>query len=138
MDVMGDDRARIADAVKTSHLFEDMDAGAVERLIDAATIEKFDSGQVILEEGTVGDDLFLILFGTVEVSIHVEGGEKKLAQMTKGDVFGEIAGLIDHHRYATVTAIGPTRDRRRAVESFPERAVIGYVPFRYSRSYSFL
>jgi len=102
---MGDDRERIAEAVTTSHLFEDMSEEGRHGLIDAARVETFEAGQVILAEGETGDDLYLVLSGNVEVSIHVERGEKKLARLSRGDVFGEIAGLLDHRRYATVTAI---------------------------------
>ena len=103
---MGDDRDRIREAVKTSHLFEELSEASREQLIEAAALEKHDPGATILAEGETGDDLFLVLWGQVEVSVHVEGGDKKLARLGKGDVFGEIAGLIDHRRYATVTSAG--------------------------------
>jgi CRP-like cAMP-binding protein len=58
-------------------------------------------GAEIIREGDVDDSLFVLLDGNVSVS---RGGQK-LAELGKGEVFGELALLDPAPRNATVTAL---------------------------------
>ncbi len=58
------------------------------------------AGTVIAREGDPGVGLFLITAGTADVTI----GGKKMATLSAGDFFGEIALLDGGPRTATVTA----------------------------------
>jgi len=66
----------------------------------------FKKGQVIIEEGTLGDCAYIIEQGSVEVSKLTPQGEKQvLGVLEKSEIFGEM-GLIDGlPRSATVTAL---------------------------------
>ena len=60
---------------------------------------------VILREGEVGDSIFLIGSGSVEVSLSGEGGQKvSVATLRPGEIFGEMAFFERRARSATVTA----------------------------------
>ena len=63
---------------------------------------------MIIREGDRGDAAYLIVSGTCRAYRNVEGGEKEvLASMNAGDVFGEMALLLDEPRAASVEAVTP-------------------------------
>jgi CRP-like cAMP-binding protein len=67
-------------------------------------------GTVIIRENDVGQGLFVILLGEVEVvrTNDIEGQEGALARLQAGDVFGEMSLLDDSPTSATVRAVTPT------------------------------
>jgi CRP-like cAMP-binding protein len=62
-------------------------------------------GEVLAREGDVGQEFFVILDGTAEVT----QGDERLAALGRGEFFGEMALLGDERRMATVTATSPMR-----------------------------
>ncbi len=65
----------------------------------------FEPGQDIVREGDIGQSLFIIKSGTVEVFKHLpEGGEEKVAELTSGAHFGEVAVFQRDRRTATCRA----------------------------------
>ena len=55
----------------------------------------FNKGEVILEEGEISDNAFIVLDGAVEVTKSLpDGTEKQLAILEKNSLFGE-CGLVD-------------------------------------------
>lgn len=62
-------------------------------------------GQDIVREGSLGDELFIIGRGEVEIVVHDdEGNEQIVASLSEGDYFGEISFLRRTPRSATVRA----------------------------------
>ena len=65
--------------------------------------EHFGPGQVIFRKGDVGDKLYIVVHGEVEVVGEETGkGETIIAKLGAGDCFGEMALLRDDRRMATV------------------------------------
>ncbi len=63
------------------------------------------AGQVIFEQDALGDDLYVIESGQVQVIRQLENGmENMLAVLQAGDIFGEMALLEERPRSARVTA----------------------------------
>ena len=82
-------------------------------LAGQATEITLTQGQVLFEQGDVGDALFVIVSGTVEFSILSSTGRKlSLDIMRPGDIFGEIALFDPGPRTATAIACEPCRVRR--------------------------
>jgi serine/threonine-protein kinase len=65
----------------------------------------FAPGAVIVREGEPGDAAYLIVSGRCQVTRTVENAEEVLLEMNPGDVFGEMALLLEEPRAATVRAI---------------------------------
>jgi predicted nucleotide-binding protein len=84
-------------------------------LARACTVEKWDAGQAIVQQGDTDNDLFVILLGSVVIERNKRPGPIRSA----GDHFGEIA-LIDLHarRTATVRAREPTVTARITEPNF--------------------
>ncbi len=85
------------------------EAGLVQRFLEFAERISLAPGDVLIEEGAKGDDLFFIDTGRVSVYIAVEGGTKvRVRAMGPGTVVGEIAFYRDRKRSASVIADRPT------------------------------
>lgn len=66
-------------------------------------------GEIVVRQGDVGDCMFVIQEGEVEVVNSDRGRETRLTVLGAGEFFGEMA-LVDREvRSATVRALGPAR-----------------------------
>ena len=65
----------------------------------------YEAGSTIIREGDTGDSAYLIVSGRCEASCGAPGSEEVLAQMGPGEVFGELALVLDEPRAATVKAL---------------------------------
>jgi len=73
-----------------------------------ASEETYKDGQVILEEGSSGDWVYVVLSGSVEISKAIGGRKFIITALEPGEVFGELGYLGAMKRTATVRAIGET------------------------------
>lgn len=64
----------------------------------------FEPGDPIIQEGEIGDKLFIIERGTCEVFKEIDSVRTRLCRIEKGDFFGELAVMYDMPRSATVIA----------------------------------
>jgi CRP-like cAMP-binding protein len=78
-----------------------MDTGALGKV--------FKDGEVIIRQGDVGECMFVIQEGEVEIFVEKGGQEVQLAVKGKGDFIGEMAIFDRDVRSATVRALGPVR-----------------------------
>jgi len=65
----------------------------------------FAPGETIIREGDVGDAAYMIASGKCRAYRTVDGQQETLATMGVGDVFGEMALILDEPRAATVEAV---------------------------------
>jgi CRP-like cAMP-binding protein len=79
---------------------------------------KFTAGDTILSEGEAGDTAFLIVTGSVEVSIGEGAKAKSVGTLDAGDVFGEMSLIDPGPRSATVRAVTPTECLVTTYEEF--------------------
>lgn len=69
----------------------------------------YEKGMVVFRQGEVGDTMYIVQSGAVEVSQNQDGREVVLAILEKGDFFGEMALFQAEKRSATVRAVHPSR-----------------------------
>ncbi|MBI5568862.1 MAG: cyclic nucleotide-binding domain-containing protein [Desulfomonile tiedjei] len=69
----------------------------------------YSEGEIIVRQGDVGDCMFVIQSGKVEVIKEEGGKEVKLAELAEGDFFGEMALFEKDVRSATVRPLGEVR-----------------------------
>jgi CRP/FNR family transcriptional regulator, cyclic AMP receptor protein len=91
---------------------------------------KFNAGDTILSEGEDGDTAFLIVAGSVEVSVGEGAKAKSVATLDAGHVFGEMSLIEPGPRSATVKAVTDTEcfvttydEFIASIQANPERAV---------------
>lgn len=74
-------------------------------LLKLTDVVKHASGSRIVRAGEEGHCLFVLIEGSVRVTIDVDGREIALADLETGDFFGEVSLVDDGPRSADVTAI---------------------------------
>ena len=97
-------------------------------LDEASTEHTYEAGDVIIREGDVGESVFLIGSGSVEVVLSGGGGQTiVLSVLPSGETFGEMGLFERRPRCATVRACKPCvileikgEDLRRLAEARPE------------------
>jgi CRP-like cAMP-binding protein len=78
-----------------------MDTGALGKV--------YEDGETIIRQGEVGDCMYVIQDGEVEILVESGGGEIPLAVRGEGDFIGEMAIFDRDVRSATVRAKGQVR-----------------------------
>jgi len=100
---------RMARGMSRIRLLQALPAEEMIKLIPRMKSGLFRKGEAVFRQGEEGDRLYFILRGRVEIE-REEGGQKKsIAELGDGEVFGEMALLIDEPRTATVRAVSDVR-----------------------------
>ena len=96
----------IADALSEVWLFSGVSKEHLEKLAAFTFSRDYKSGDMIVEEGRTGNGLYIIVSGQVEVvkALNTERATR-LATLSKGEFFGEMALLGEFPRTATVRAL---------------------------------
>ncbi len=68
-------------------------------------MHNFKEGELLVEQGTFGRSMFLILSGQVEVLRKSKGKAKQVAVLNAGEFFGEIGYIKETLRTADVKAL---------------------------------
>ncbi len=91
---------------------------------------EYADGEVICRQGEVGDRMYVIQAGHAVVIREVEGTEIFLAELTAGDIFGEMSLFDRQPRSATVRAKGRARvltlDKRTFLRGVHEDPSLAY------------
>jgi CRP-like cAMP-binding protein len=95
-------------------VFRDLSEEIMDQFISKGKIEAFKSDQIIFRQGDPGDGFYLILRGSVGVSV----GGKPISRIKQGGFFGEISMIADVSRTATVYAIDSTQVLKIGREAF--------------------
>ena len=78
----------------------------------------YDAGQVIFNAGDPGDAAYVVIEGTVEISVPTPSGPIVINNMTKNDILGEIAIVGDVPRTATAKALSKLETLKISKELF--------------------
>jgi CRP/FNR family cyclic AMP-dependent transcriptional regulator len=94
-----------ATVLRRCALFESLSAEQVEKVAEIATERHVAEGQPIFREGSTGDEMYVIVAGTVRISKEIPGaGEEALTLLGPGSYFGEMAAIDDAPRSADAVA----------------------------------
>lgn len=78
-------------------------------LVQHTSTLRVSSGEIVFVEGSMGESLYIIEEGRIEISQNKEGERRTLANFGPGDCFGEMALIDCQPRSATAIALEPTR-----------------------------
>jgi predicted MFS family arabinose efflux permease len=101
-------RDRVA-SLRRLAIFRGASRATLEYVAEVMREEPVDAGIVVVRQGDVPDDLFVVLAGTLRVSASTPDGEQDVAELGPGEYFGEIGLLRQVPRVATVRATTPCR-----------------------------
>ncbi|MFO0694799.1 MAG: Npt1/Npt2 family nucleotide transporter [Polyangiales bacterium] len=102
--------------LRTAPMFEKLRGEDLAPLARVSELETYGPEDTIFEEGDMGDALYVVVRGKVEIR---HAGER-LASLGAGEAFGEMAVLDASPRSATAVAVEPTEVLRIGSEEFYE------------------
>ena len=102
-DIVLNDALRICEFLKGVEAFKNLTPHELTNVAERMTRRQYMPGETIIREGEVGEELFLISEGEVEVDR--EGRE--VARLGPGDFFGDLALMSGNPRNANVIATRP-------------------------------
>lgn len=118
------DEAFHVDMATKRGLFQEQRLSSLEiNLLSTLSRERrYEPGEVIFHEGELGDEMFVVLGGTVLISKFIAGaGDEALTFLGRGDYFGEMALIDDQPRSAGARA----HDDGATVLAIPREVVDG-------------
>ena len=90
----------------------------------------YQDGEVIIYQGEVGNCMYIVQEGQVEVFVEKEGQEIRLELLGEGEIIGEMAIFENEVRSATVRASGQARlltvDKRNFLRRVHEDPSLAY------------
>ena len=87
-------------ALQSAPFFAGLSAADLQGILEVGRPVSFEPGQAIVEQGDVGDGMYIIVSGIAEVDV---GG--RFHKLTTGNFFGEMALITAGKRMATVKAV---------------------------------
>lgn len=109
MGIFNSDLAEHTEKLKQITLFEAVkdNEDAMKRILDISSLRKFHKGDNLITEGDMGDELFILLEGSVDILKKTMAGDDYLVASLKAEYnifIGEMALIDNDKRSATVTA----------------------------------
>jgi CRP/FNR family transcriptional regulator, cyclic AMP receptor protein len=118
------------DLLKRIPLFARIEPSKLKLLAFTSERLTFQSGQLLMKQGDMGDAAYVIMDGKVDIIIDTPNGPLKVAELGKNAFVGEMAILCDVPRTASVAATEPVTTLKiskdlffRLVTEFPQMSV---------------
>jgi diguanylate cyclase (GGDEF)-like protein len=91
--------------LRRSLIFQGMSAIQIRKAILSGIIRQYEDGEIMIEQGSRGPDMYVILEGHAHVTHKdSDGSVHTLGQLNAGELFGELSLLSNLERSARVTA----------------------------------
>lgn len=68
----------------------------------------FNDGQVVFNEDSPGDSLYVVLHGSIETSRNIQGRKYTIETLKSGEIFGEMELIRGMRQTVTARAVGQT------------------------------
>ena len=90
-------------------IFSGLSKSETSRIVDLGVIRQIDGGKVLFRKGDVGDEMYIILKGKIDIIDEYDTHKKILAELGPGEFFGEMAMFEKCMRSAHALAKEPTQ-----------------------------
>lgn len=102
--------------LKSINLFGQIPSEELSQIAEISDEVEFETGESLMQEGEIGDELYLI----VEGKVRVHKGEISLVELGERECVGEMSILDSEPRSASVTALEEVRALKVRREDFTE------------------
>jgi CRP/FNR family transcriptional regulator len=75
---------------------------------DSGTVRQYEDGEVVFDEGSAGDSLYVVLQGGIAIRKRGDLFTSVIAEFGEGEIFGEMALFESRPHSASATAVGLT------------------------------
>lgn len=100
-------KAEITRTINNISIFSGVGLAEQHLIADKCVIVDAKPNEIIIKEGDIGDHLYMIIKGRVEISRQTSSKKIYINTLGPGDVFGEIAIVRNIRRTADVTTLTP-------------------------------
>ena len=104
----GEQAKRFLHLARASLYFADFSDEELFCVLELSREEVYETGQVIIQQGTGGSSMYLVIQGLVSIRKLTGGQLVELRQISSGDGFGEMAVVSQMPHSATAVALEPT------------------------------
>lgn len=94
-------------ALPVTPLFSELGPQSLERLISAATLERFEPGAAVFRQNDAAETLHVIVSGAIALLVEQEQ-RVEVTRLSEGEFFGEAALTSNEPRLMTAEAVEPT------------------------------
>jgi putative ABC transport system ATP-binding protein len=105
-DVMVREQVLICEMLRKITFFSALGTAELSLVAEKMRPRPFDDGEILIRQGEVGDNFYLLRDGVVDVDVANAEGERIVATLDRGDYFGERALITGEGRNATIIARG--------------------------------
>jgi CRP-like cAMP-binding protein len=102
------DRLLLSQCLAQNPLFKSLSEDEAVFLLAVGKRRTFAAGEQLFASGSPGDQLFIVVDGTIQVLMPSQDGDVVVERFQRGDMLGEIAVLDDQPRTATGRAASPS------------------------------
>jgi len=81
-------------------IFRGLSRSDVNRIVGAGVIRSMDRGKLLFRKGDIGEDVFLVLKGTIQIVDEYDNHKKTLAELGPGEFFGEMSMFERAHKHS--------------------------------------
>ena len=98
-----------AEAIRQQKLFQGLDPALLKQLEGIVKFQYFQDRQVVLQQGSVGDALLLVVLGRLQViSFSEDGREVGIHFLEAGDFYGEVSVIDGQPRSSSLVSLADT------------------------------
>lgn len=105
-DVMVKEQVLLCEMLRRLEFFATLGTAELSQVAEKMRPRRFSDGEVLIRQGDIGDDFYVVRHGEVDVIVSDGAGERKAATLGMGRYFGERALITNEVRNATVIARG--------------------------------
>ena len=96
--------SKTTDVLREMELFSRVDDRQIRAVAMMGEELSYRDGERLFEQGDEGDAAYVVISGEVEVIVRIDDGERSVATLGQGEIFGELAVLCDRPRTTAIAA----------------------------------
>ena len=93
--------------LRENQLFSVLSDNQIQKMIEMSSFCSYGPGEIIFSKNEMGDSLFMLIDGHVSIrNTEITRNSTEIAQLNRGDIFGEMTVFAGTPRSATIQSIG--------------------------------